>query len=60
MDFESILEDLHASTVENLLPKFTSVNFGKSEIYPGKSGSFHRDTETGCFNGSPPLCLFFS
>ena len=49
MGFEIILEDLHASPVENLLLKFTSVNFRKSDIYPGKSGRFHWNTETEVF-----------
>ena len=49
MGFEIILEGLHASPLENLLPKFTFVNFKKSDIYPGKSGRFHLDTETEVF-----------
>ena len=49
MDFEIILEGLYACPVENLLSKFTSVNFRKSDTYPSKSGSFHWDTETGVF-----------
>ena len=49
MGLEIILEGLHASPLENLLPKFTFVNFRKSDIFPGKSGRFHLDTETEVF-----------
>ena len=46
MDFEIILEDLQ---VENLLPKFISINFRKCDIYPRKCCSFHRDSEARVF-----------
>ena len=46
-DDKIILED--ASPLENLLSKFTSFNFRKSETYPGKSSHFHWDTETEVF-----------
>ena len=49
MGFEMILEGLYASPLENLLPKFTFVNFRKSDIYPGKSSCFHWDTEAEVF-----------
>ena len=57
--FEIILEDLHACPLENLLLKLTLVNFRKSDTYPGKSGSFHWDTEIGVFQWiSSPLFIF--
>ena len=60
MDFEIILEGLYACPVENLLSKFTSVNFRKFDTYPSKSGSFHWDTETGVFQLiSTPLFILF-
>ena len=49
MDFEIILEGLHACPVENLLSQFTLVNFRKSDTYPSKSSSFHWDTEAEVF-----------
>ena len=61
MDFEIILEGLHACPVENLLSKFTLVNFRKSDTYPSESGSFHWGIlRQGCFNGFRRRYLFFS
>ena len=59
MDFESILEDLHASPVENLLPKFTSVNLGSLRFALAKVVVSIRILRQGVLMDLHPSVYFF-